>query len=59
MNKQQTQAALQLVALLDHDLEGKANCKTYGDWYSHMCDHLAAEYVEQLSLSCRELHPTR
>ena len=59
MNKEQTKAALQLVALLEGDLEGQANCKTYGDWYSHLCDHLADEHVEQLTLSCKQLHPTR
>ena len=57
MNKQQTQAALQLVGLLEGDLEGQANCKVFGDWLSHLNDHLANEHVEQLSLSCKQLHP--
>ena len=59
MNKEQTKAALQLVALLEGDLEGQANCKTYGNWFEHLTDHLADEYVEQLTLSCKQLHPTR
>ncbi len=57
MNKQQTQVALQLVGLLEGDLEAQANCQIYGDWFSHLVDHLADEHVEQLSLSCKQLHP--
>ena len=57
MNKEQTAVALQLVALLEKDLEGQANCQVYGNWYSHLTDHLADEHVEQLSLSCKQLHP--
>ena len=57
MNKQQTAAALQLVALLEGDLEGQANCSLYGNWLEHLADHLADEHVEQLTLSCKQLHP--
>ncbi len=57
MNKQQTTAALQLVALLEGDLEGQANCKVYGNWLEHLNDHLTDEHVEQLALSCKQLHP--
>lgn len=57
MNKQQTTAALQLVALFEDDLEGQANCKVYGNWLEHLTDHLADEHVEQLELSCKQLHP--
>lgn len=57
MNKQQTKAALQLLALLEDDLEGQANCAVYGNWLEHLTDHLADEHVEQLSLSCKQLHP--
>ena len=57
MNKQQTAAALQLVALLEGDLEAQANISIYGDWLEHLTDHLADEHVEQLTLSCKALHP--
>jgi len=57
MNKQQTAAALQLVALLEGDLEGQANCSLYGNWLEHLTDHLADEHVEQLTFSCKQLHP--
>lgn len=57
MNKQQTAAALQLVGLLEGDLEGQANCAVYGNWFEHLTDHLADEHVEQLTLSCKALHP--
>jgi hypothetical protein len=57
MNKQQTAAALQLVALLEGDLEAQANCTVYGNWFEHLTDHLADEHVEQLTLSCKQLHP--
>ncbi len=57
MNKQQTAAALQLVALLEGDLEAQANCQVYGNWFEHLTDHLADEHVEQLTLSCKALHP--
>ena len=57
MNKEQTAVALQLVALLENDLEGQANCQVYGNWFEHLTDHLADEHVEQLSLSCKQLHP--
>ena len=57
MNKQQTAAALQLVALLEGDLEAQANISIYGDWLEHLTDHLADEHVEQLTLSCKQLHP--
>jgi hypothetical protein len=52
MNKEQTAAALQLVALLEGDLEAQANCSLYGNWLEHLTDHLADEHhVEQLTLS--------
>ena len=57
MNKEQTRLALQLVALLEQDLEGQANAKTYGNWLEHLTDQLADEHIEQLSLSCRQLFP--
>ena len=57
MNKEQTAAALQLVALLEGDLEAQANCQIYGKWFDHLTDHLADEHVEQLTLSCKALHP--
>ncbi len=57
MNKQQTAVALQLVGLLEGDLEGQANCAVYGNWLEHLTDHLADEHVEQLTFSCKALHP--
>ena len=57
MNKEQTLAALQLVALLEGDLEGQANCAIYGDWLQHLTTHLADEHVKQLTFSCKQLHP--
>lgn len=57
MNKKQTAAALQLVALLEGDLEAQANAALYGNWLEHLSDHLADEHVEQLELSCKALHP--
>jgi hypothetical protein len=57
LNKQQTAAALQLVALLEGDLEAQANCTIYGNWLEHLTTHLADEHVEQLTLSCKALHP--
>ena len=57
MNKEQTRAALQLVGLLEGDLEAQANISIYGDWLEHLTDHLADEHVEQLTFSCKALHP--
>lgn len=43
MTKEQIQQALKLVALLEGDLEGQANCSVYGNWLAHLIDHLADE----------------
>ena len=47
MTKEQIRQALKLVALLEKDLEGQANCKIYGDWLGHLIDHLADEVLDE------------
>ena len=47
MTKEQIKQALKLVALLENDLEGQANCKIYGDWFTHLTDHLTDEMTEE------------
>ena len=46
MTKEQIAQALKLVALLEGDLEGQANCKLYGDWLEHLTDQLTDEMIE-------------
>ena len=57
MNKEQTAAALQLLALLEGDAIADANASIYGRWHEHLADQLSDEHVEQLSFSCKALHP--
>ena len=57
MNPAQTAAALQLLAVCENDLEMQANAKTYGNWLEHLADQLSDERIEQLTLSCKHLHP--
>ena len=49
MTKEQIKQALKLVALLEKDLEGQANCKIYGNWFEHLTDQLADELIEEKS----------
>ena len=57
MNPAQTAAALQLLAVCENDLEMQANAKAYGNWLDHLADQLSDERIEQLTLSCKHLHP--
>ena len=41
--------ALKLVALLEGDLEGQANCEAYGNWLEHLTDQLTDEMTEERS----------
>ena len=43
MTKEQIEQALKLVALLETDQEGQANCKFYGNWFEHLTDQLVDE----------------
>ena len=45
MTKEQIRQALKLVALLEGDEAGQANCKLYGSWLEHLTDHLTDEMV--------------
>ena len=47
MTKEQITQALKLVALLEGDLEGQANCEVYGNWLEHLTDHLTEEMTEE------------
>ncbi|QNJ26085.1 hypothetical protein SynSYN20_01759 [Synechococcus sp. SYN20] len=47
MTKEQIKQALKLVALLEKDLEGQANCSIYGNWLAHLIDHLSGEVIEE------------
>ena len=49
MTKEQIKQALKLVALLEKDQEGQANCKIYGNWFEHLTDQLADEVTEEES----------
>jgi len=50
MNKEQTAAALQLLALLEDDEVASANASIYGRWHEHLADQLSDEYIEDLGL---------
>jgi hypothetical protein len=47
MTKEQIKQALKLVALLEKDQEGQANCKIYGNWFEHLTDQLADEVTAE------------
>ena len=40
MNQEQLEAAYKLLNLMDADAVAQADAKTFGDWYSHLSDHL-------------------
>ena len=40
MNQEQIDAAYKLLNLMDADAVAQADTKTYGDWYTHLSDHL-------------------
>lgn len=48
MTPEQYKLALQLLALLEDDPEGQANCRVYGDWLTHLTDHCTDTYLESL-----------
>lgn len=48
MTPEQYQLALQLIALLEDDPEGQANCKAYGNWLNHLANHCADMHLESL-----------
>ena len=50
LNKEQTAAALQLLALLEGDEEADANALIYGRWHEHLADQLSDEHIEDLGL---------
>ena len=40
MNQEQLEAAFKLLNLMDADAEAQADAEAFGNWYSHLCDHL-------------------
>ena len=50
LNKEQTAAALQLLALLEGDEIADANASIYGRWHEHLADQLSDEYIDDLGL---------
>ena len=50
MNKEQTAAALQLLALLEGDEVADANALIYGRWHEHLADQLSDEHIDDLGL---------
>lgn len=40
MNQQQLDAAHTLILLMDGDEAAQADASVFGDWYSHLTDHL-------------------
>lgn len=50
LNKEQTAAALQLLALLEGDEVADANASIYGRWHEHLADQLSDEHIEDLGL---------
>jgi len=50
MNKEQTAAALQLLALLEGDEIADANASIYGRWHEHLADQLSDEHIDDLGL---------
>jgi hypothetical protein len=40
MNPQQLDAARALILLMDGDEVAQADASVFGDWYSHLTDHL-------------------
>ena len=48
MTPEQYRLALQLLALLEDDPEGQANCQLYGNWLDHLADHCSDIHLESL-----------
>ena len=40
MNQEQLVAAYKLLNLMDADAVAQADAETFGNWYSHLSDHL-------------------
>ena len=40
MNQEKLEAAFALLNLMDADAVAQADATIYGDWYSHLSDHL-------------------
>ena len=40
MNQEQLEAAYKLLNLMDADAVAQADAETFGNWYSHLSDHL-------------------
>ena len=40
MNQEQLEAAYALLNLMDADAVAQADATIYGDWYTHLSDHL-------------------
>ena len=40
MNQEQLEAAFKLLNLMDSDAIAQADAKVFGDWYTHLSDHL-------------------
>ena len=40
MNQAQIDAAYKLLNLMDADAVAQADATIFGDWYSHLCDHI-------------------
>ena len=59
MNDQQLAALKRFVSLCDRDPVAQADLSQYGNAYEHLTDYLADQFAEQLSLSPRDLHPSK
>lgn len=40
MNQEQLEAAHALLSLMDADAIAQSDAQTFGDWYTHLSDHL-------------------
>ena len=47
MNQEQLEAAYKLLSLMDSDAAAQADAKVFGDWYSHLSDHLLEALDDQ------------
>jgi hypothetical protein len=48
MNPQQEAAAHRLLALLESDPEAVADCNSYGNWFTHLVDHLSDLEIDRI-----------
>ena len=47
MNQEQLDAAYALLNLMDADAVAQSDAKTFGDWYTHLSDHLLEALSEE------------